>query len=67
MSEGVWFFQRHQPPSYWPYASYRVAKALSKKTTETRGMDTVEGPEGPNGEVPRPSRPFFVFVEKKSL
>ena len=33
------------------------------KTTETQGMGTVERPEGPNGEVPRPLRSIRVFVE----
>ena len=36
---------------------------LFEKTKETRGMDTVERPVGPNGEVSKPSRSFRVFVE----
>ena len=35
----------------------------SRKATETQGMDTVVRPEGPNGEVSRPLRPFVSLWE----
>ena len=40
-----------------------TGEGVFRKNIETQGMGTVERPEGPNGEVPRPLRSFCVFVE----
>ncbi len=46
-----------------PICPTALSEAVFSKTTETQGMGTVVRTVGTNGEVPRPSRSFGVFVE----
>ena len=46
-----------------PICPTASSEAVFSKTTETQGMGTVVRTVGTNGEVPRPSRSFGVFVE----